>query len=219
MCTLRQWCQPALLLSLFGFAVPLYAQSTFELIPFVAYYRPTGSFGPTVETATWLPTTPSDLSAIAWGVEARSWGGGRLGISLKAALATSTMNRQVPPPVGSVAVAGSTDRIAAQILVVTVQAQYDLSPRVGDYHAWIGAGPALVRHGGDVYAAFGPAVDYGGALGVGMDFRVSRQLRATLGAESLLYQLCVVNASSGNTVERGFQIDLLLRAGLSWHGK
>jgi hypothetical protein len=203
--------------SLLVFAAPLRAQSSIELAPFVGYYRPMGSFAPASVYSTSLPSKPSDLSGVAWGVEARSWISERLGVQLQAAVASSTMPEVNTP-------GGAMGPYAAQVLIVTAQALYDLSPSPeGFRRVWLSAGPALIRYGGDAYslAGGGAPVSVGAALGAGLNIPLGSRLSATAGVQVLLYQLDMgfPSSLSGNPgrFESGFQDDLLLHLGLAWN--
>jgi hypothetical protein len=202
-----------------GAATSLGAQASFELGPTFGYYRPVGSFAPTTETAIVLPTRPSDLGGSTWGGEARAWFGHRLGVQVAASVTNSTITYERIIPVAlpqAQAPGGSTDSIRAQVLVVTAQAQYDLSPTPGDHWIWVSAGPAMVRHGGAAYAMVGTAVDVGAALGAGLELPIGSHLRALLSAKSLLYELHVRESETGTLVEGGVQTDLLFHLGLAW---
>jgi hypothetical protein len=201
--------------SLLVFAAPLRAQSSIELAPFFGYYRPMGSFAPASVYSTSLPNKPSDLSGVAWGVEARSWISERLGVQLQAAVANSTMPEVTTP-------GGAMGPYSAQVLIVTAQAQYDLSPSPERYRIWVSAGPGLIRHGGDAYAiaGVGSPITVGAALGMGLNIPIASRLSATVGAETLLYHLDIkfppeLRGNPGS-LESGFQSDLLLHVGLAW---
>ena len=204
--------------SLLVFAAPLRAQSSIELAPFVGYYRPMGSFAPASVYSTSLPSKPSDLSGVAWGVEARSWISERLGVQLQAAVANSTMPEVATPGFSR----GGPS--SAQVLIVTAQALYDLSPSPeGFRRVWLSAGPALIRYGGDAYSQSGAGaqLSVGAALGAGLNIPIGARLSATAGVQVLLYQLDIgfPTSLSGNpgSFESGFQDDLLLHLGLAWN--
>jgi hypothetical protein len=214
---LRSFWSSTAFASLLVFAAPLRAQSSIELAPFVGYYRPMGSFAPASVYSTALPSKPSDLSGVAWGVEARSWISQRLGVQLQAAVASSTMPEVNTP-------GGAMGPYAAQVLIVTAQALYDLSPSPeGFRRVWLSAGPALIRYGGDAYslAGGGAPVSVGAALGAGLNIPLGSRLSATAGVQVLLYQLDMgfPSSLSGNPgrFESGFQDDLLLHLGLAWN--
>ena len=113
---------------------------------------------------------------------------------------------------------------AAQVLIVTAQALYDLSPSPqGFRRVWLSAGPALIRYGGDAYSQSGAGaqLSVGAALGAGLNIPIGARLSATAGVQVLLYQLDIgfPTSLSGNpgSFESGFQDDLLLHLGLSWN--
>ena len=205
----------AVFVAVFAFAAPLCAQSSFELAPLYGYYRPFGSFAQPSASIGSLPNKPSDLSGIAWGAEAHLWISQRLGVQVQAAVANSSIGIRVGPE-------GSEGPTPAQVLIVTAQAQYDLSPSPEKYRMWVSAGPGLVRRGGDAYAiaGVGSPISVGAAFGIGLDIPIVSRLRATVGAQTLLYQLDVpmppILRGNPGGLESGFQIDGLAHVGLAW---
>jgi hypothetical protein len=201
--------------SVFGFAAPLCAQSNFELAPLFGYYQPFGSFAPASVYYTSLPTKPSGFAGAAWGAEAHLGLSRRLGVRIQAAVVNSSIPQTITPE-------GPRGPTAAQVVIVTAQAQYDLSPKPGNYRMWVSAGPGLVRHGGDAYANIGAGspANAAAALGVGLDIPIVSRLRGTVGAETLFYQMDVPmppeSRLNPGSLERGFQIDALVHVGLAW---
>jgi hypothetical protein len=215
--TLRRSRMAAGFVSLFfGLVAPLCAQSSFELAPLYGYYRPTGDFAPASVYSTRLPVKPSDLSGTAWGAQAQLWLGRRLGVQVQAAVANSII------PGGPTPGFGPSPPTAAQVLVVTAQGQYDLSPSPDRYRIWVSAGPGLVRHEGDAYSINGnkPAISLGGALGAGLNVPIVSRLSVTAGADLLLYPLDVklppALSHNPGSLESGFQRDALVHVGLAW---
>ena len=121
---------------------PAAAQTSFDLGPLVAWYRPMGSFEPASIYSTILPGKPSDLSGLAWGVEGRVWFGRRLGVQLQVAEASSTIGA-INTPAGFTS--GPTP---AQVQFVTAQALYNFYPSPERARLWLNAGTGVVRHGG-----------------------------------------------------------------------
>jgi hypothetical protein len=201
--------------SLLVFAAPLRAQSSIELAPFVGYYRPMGSFAPASVYSTSLPSKPSDLSGVAWGVEARMWSTHQLGVQLQAAVANSTIAESNTP-------GGPMGPYQAQVVIVTAQALFDVSPSAENFRMWLSAGPALIRHGGEAYsnANVGAPVTFGGALGAGLRIPMTSHLSLAAGVETILYHLDIklpqqLSLNPGR-MESGSQADLLLHLGLVW---
>jgi hypothetical protein len=198
--------------------MPSRAQTTIEIGPLVGYYRPFGHFDPASVYAASLPTTPSDLRASTWGGTARVSFNRRVGVEGQLSVANSTVPGVNTP-------AGPREPTRAQLLMVMVQGQYDVSPIPEQFRVLLGAGPALIRHGGDAYAHFGSPVSPGGAIGVGVTLPMVLGLQLTAGASALFYPFDVkmppnVDTPNGQASEgsfqHGFQTDALFHLGLRW---
>jgi hypothetical protein len=91
----------------------------------------------------------------------------------------------------------------------------------GRTRVWASVGAGAIQHGGAAYPSFGKPVNYGGALGVGSAIRISGGLSADIGVTSLIYNLNIrgTEATDPGLSERGTQVNVLLRPGLSysWH--
>ena len=193
-----------------GSAATLHAQVNFDIGPLVAYYRPLGHFDPVPVLSSALPNTPSDLSAVAWGGEARVSFGRRWGAGAQLAFTQSKVPQVITP-------AGRRGPTGGQVLTASVQAEYDVSPRPTKYQLWLSAGPGLVRHGGDAYERYGSPTDVAGVLGMDFTFPIASHLRFAVGATTLLYSIDVKERSeSPVSLERGFQTDALVHVGVRW---
>jgi len=194
-------------------AAPLAAQPAVDLGPLVGYYRPLGHFDPASVYVTSLPGSPSALSGVAWGGAARVALGRRFGAEGQLSVAGSTLPSAATP-------AGETPPTSARVLVLTAQAQYDVSPAPQRFRLWVGAGPGLVRHGGDAYAPYGTPVSLAGALGAAADVPLGARVRAAAGVDALLYAFDVAMppALRGNpgSLQHGFRHDALVHVGLRW---
>lgn len=192
---------------------PLRAQTSLDVGPLAGYYRPLGNFTPASVYSTSLPSRPGDLSGGAWGGTAQLAFRGRLGVEAQAAVARSTIPSVITPE-------GSSHPTGAQVLVVSSQVEYDVSPDPRRYRIWVGAGPAVVRHGGDAYNAYGAPTSAAGALGIGVTAPIGAHVRLAAGATTLLYSLTVKMPPElrGNpgSLEHGFQTDALLHLGIRW---
>jgi hypothetical protein len=198
----------------------LAAQTSFEIAPFVAYYRPTLGLAKVQETATWLPQSPQDLTGAAYGVDARWWFHNQVGLQLQAGVAFSNIRIEQTFPLSS----GSqpptqSPTLGAQVQIASVQVMSNMAPTNASYRVWASAGPAVIHRGGESYN-FDPTItksfDPGLALGLGGDIPVARRMRATIGVNSLMYWVHVDNPEDHHSIERGFQNDLLFHAGISW---
>lgn len=194
-------------------AAPLAAQTSVDVGPLVGYYRPFGQFDPASVYSTSLPSSPRDLSGRAWGATAQLTFGARFGVEAQGSLTSSTIGGVISPE-------GPSPLTTARVLVLTAQAQYDVSPAPRAFRLWLSAGPALVRHGGDTYAAYGAPTSVGGALGVAVTRPLGTHLQAVAGATTLLYTLNLAMPADlrGNpgSLEHGFQRDALLHVGVRW---
>jgi hypothetical protein len=182
------------------------AQVRCEIAPFVAYYRPIGTFWPTSVSAVTLPARPSDKAGPALGVQARVWWPDHFGVEVQVAEAWSSVPQSLTP-------AGPRGPTSVTVLTLAAQGLYEVasSERL---QLWLGAGGGLVRHGGDSYASYGSPASLAGTLSVGSNILLWRRLSAELGTTTYLYFLEVTG--SGNTLQRGFQVDPLFHAGLTW---
>lgn len=187
---------------------PATAQVRFELGPLLALYAPTGSFQPASYYTTSLPNSPSDLTGLAWGGQARLWLARRLGVQLQVAEAFSSVRGVITP-------AGPRAATPARILTLTTQALYNVYSAPEKAHVWLSAGAGLVRHGGAAYAPYGAPSQVTGVLGLGSAIPIRHRLNATLGITMMLYSFDLKD-STGTSLERGFQTDALLHVGLSW---
>jgi hypothetical protein len=202
--------------SLVVFTAPLRAQSGIELAPFVGYYRPMGSFAPASVYCTCLPNKPSELSGLAWGVEARKWITHQLGVQVQASVINSTIAESNTP-------GGPRGPYQAQVAIVTAQALFAVSPSAENVRMWFSAGPALIRHGGEAYSivGVGAPVTFGGALGAGLKIPLASRMSLAADVETILYSLDIklppeLSLNPGK-MESGSQADLLLHLGLSWN--
>ena len=183
------------------------AQVRVELGPALAYYRPLGSFDPTTASSVTLPARPGDMASAALGAQGRLWLDRRFGLELAVARASSSVPRTIPPggPVGPTPVRVSTAAVQGVYAVASGE-----RPRV-----WIAAGAGVVRHGGAAYAPYDSPTDLAGTFGLGSSFRIHGSLRATLGIITFLYPF-EVTSHAGPVLQRGFQVDPLVQAALTW---
>jgi hypothetical protein len=198
----------------------LAAQTTFEIGPFVAYYRPTANFAKVQETATWLPQQPRDLSGAAYGIDARWWFHNEVGLQALAGVAYSNIRIEQSLPSGSGSQSFTqSPTLGAQVQIASIAVMSNMAPTNANYRVWASAGPAVVHRGGESYS-FGPtfttSYDIGAALGLGGDIPIRHRLHATVALNSLMYWVHVDHTDDHHSIERGFQNDLLFHAGLAW---
>lgn len=195
-------------------AVPLDAQTSFEVGPLVGYYRPVGHFRPASVYSTLLPTTPSELSGTSWGANARLWLGRRFGIDASGMATSRMIGGGIGPGFGVMPAR------QARVLTVAIEALYDFSLAPGKYRAWVGAGPGLVRHSGDAYASFGSFTDLAGVVSAGASVRLLPHVAAVGQVGTALYNYDIPMppslAKNPGQLQSGFQEDLSLRFGLAW---
>jgi hypothetical protein len=194
-------------------ALPLHAQISGGVGAFVGYYRPFGRFEPASVYRSDLPTRPSDLSGVAWGVVGQLHIDPRFGFETELAVARSTLPELVTP-------GGPRARAGAEVQIATLKARYRVSSRPARYHVWLSTGPALIRHGGDAYSGYGSPVSLGGALGVALVARLTPTLHFSADVTTLWYtfDLPMPPELSRNpgSLQHGAQRDALLHLGLRW---
>jgi hypothetical protein len=197
-------------------AAPARAQTSVELGPVFGYYRPLGRFEPASVYSTSLPGDPSELAGVSWGGAAQVRFGGRLGAEVQVSVANSIIPGGNTP-------AGPGKGVRAAVAAALAQGQYDVSPMPARFHVWLGAGPALVRHGGSAYAPYGSPVSAAGAASVGVSARVASRAEVALGVTTLLYpfDLAMPAALQRNpgSLEHGFQTDAMVHLGVRWGGQ
>lgn len=203
----------ATLVSVGGLTGTLSAQTTFDVGPMVGNYRPFGTFAPASIYLTSLPEKPSDLGGLAWGGTARIGFRPRFGAELQASATNSTIPAVITP-------GGMRGPTHAQVVVVTVQGQYDISLAAERYRVWVGAGPAFIRHGGDAYSPVGSPRSLGAALGVGVDTRIIRMLRMAAGVTAMAYTFNVTMPAefklNPGSLQHGNRVDALVYIGVRW---
>ncbi len=194
-------------------AAPLQAQRGIEVDAQLGYYLPTGQFEHSNLVATGLPVRPADLKGVALGGEARLWLAPRWGVQVQGSTASSTTPEVLTP-------GGCCQPMPVRVSAFTAQALYGL--RLAERsRLWLGAGPAVVRHGGEGYARFGSPRSLGGSVGGGMSVRLAGGVRATADVGALLYGYRVHAPadwapSTTGIVQSGFRKDLLVSVGLGW---
>jgi hypothetical protein len=200
---------------------PVRAQTTFELIPSVGYYLPTANFSKVQETAEWLPDSPRDQRGLAIDVDARWWFHNSVGLQLQAGVAYSTMHFQTQCDlVGGEVCNPMTVSLGMQVQTFSAQIISNAAPPGAHYRVWFGIGPAVVHRGAEAFSAydsgFKESYDVGAALGTGGEIPIGKRLRATIDLESFLYWVHVDDPYDNHSMERGFQTDLMLHAGVAW---
>jgi hypothetical protein len=208
----RKWISRGLVLT-FVIASPLGAQVAFNGGLLAGYYRPFGNFDAASVYSTSLPRVPSELSGFAWGGVAQVAFGGRMGAEAQLSVANSATPGVITP-------AGPRGPTSAQLVVATLQGQYDISPQPESFRLWVSAGPGLIRHGGDAYAPYGSPVSAAGAFGASLRLPIASRLQVTAGTTTLLYlfDLKMPPELRGNpgSLQRGRQTDVLWQLGMRW---
>jgi hypothetical protein len=194
-------------------SLPLPAQTTASAGLIVGYYRPFGHFDPASEYSTDLPGRPSDLRGPTWGGVGHLSIGRRFGVEAQVSVAQSAVP-MVDTPDGP---RGPTN---ASVDIVSLEAQYDVSPAPERHRLWLSAGPVLVRHAGDAYAPYGNPRSIGAAGGVGLTVPLRSRLQFAADLTTLWYTFNVpmppaLRLNPG-PLEHGAQRDALLHVGLRW---
>ena len=188
------------------------AQVSAELGPFIGVYAPIGSFSRYDATSIAFPNSPSDLTAFAWGGEARVWFNRQVGVQFQGAVARRNIGGGVNTPAGWT----STPK-EAQIVVASAQVVYRPVPG-GPF--MLSAGAGTVRRSGDAFylppqqgvTGFNPV---GATVGAGYDLPIAAHLVATFGISAYLYSLDMRDRF-GQKWEQGFQVDLLPHMTVVW---
>jgi hypothetical protein len=183
-----------------------------EFGPVLAAYDPLGGFSQLAGRLWYvgtLPASPSDLGALAWGAEGRMWVSPRLGLQLRALLASGRWHTELNSPAGS-----SVAENSARVMTATAEVLYRPLPE--GFPVWLSAGPGMVCHWGQAYADAGvaPVFSPAGTVGLGFDLQVLRRLTATLGASALFYPFDARDKLG--SLGHGFQTDLDAHVALLW---
>ena len=191
------------------------AQMKVELAANIGRYSPLGSFEPEEVYYTGLPNSPSALGGAALGGELRLWVASRIGFALSGSTVSSTVGGGSTPN-------GYARPNAARVSMGSAQVLFRVSGDNSRARVWLGAGGGAVEHGGAAYEQFGSPVNSAGVLSVGSAIRIAGGLSADVGVTTMVYNLDVGRSqlTLGAPVrERGQQVDMLLRTGLSysWH--
>jgi len=201
------------LATLFVAPAALEAQVSGSVGLLAGYYQPLGHFDPASIYVTSLPAKPSDLRGVLKGVTGHLSFGGRYGVDAQLSNAGSTIPTAVTP-------AGPRGPTKVSVDMATLEGVYDLSPTPQRYQIWLGAGPALVRHGGDAYAPYGNPTSVGGALGIGLAVPLGPHFQIATNFNTVWYTLDVgmpaAYQRNPGPLEHGAQRDALLQIGLRW---
>jgi hypothetical protein len=187
------------------------AQMQVEIGATVGYYSPMGSFEPASVHSTALPASPSSLSGTALGGELRLWFVPRIGLELAGSTTASSVGGGSTP-------VGYKPSTPARVNTGTAQLLFRVTSDANRTRIWIGAGAAAIRHSGVAYEVFGKPVNYGGVVGLGSAFRLAGGLNANIGVSTMIYNIDFRSASifDNGLNERGAQVDVMLRTGLSY---
>lgn len=194
-------------------APPANGQGTASLEFFAGYYHPYGHFDPASVYSTRLPGQPSELEGTAWGGAAHLGIGGRYGIAAQVATANSQVGGGNTPD-------GVQRPAGASVLIASVLAQYDVSPKPRAFGIWLNAGPAVIRHGGDAYRPYGSPTSFGAAFGTTVSVPLGAHLQLNADVTGLFYTFDVpmppdLRANPGR-LEHGSQRDALVHLGIAW---
>lgn len=141
------------------------------------------------------------------------WFGGHFGAEIQVAHASSTIPSVITP-------GGPTPPTSAHVLLATAQARYVVSCSPEGPRVWLGAGPGIVRHGGDAYAPYDSPTHLAATVSLGSRVAVTSHLHATVGVDRLFYTFDLplpppLQENPGR-LGHGFRSDALLHVGLSW---
>ncbi len=191
-------------------ASPAAAQVRVELGATIGRYSPLGSFQPASAYSTDLPNQPGELGGAAYGAQLRLWVAPRIGFELAGSTASSRVGGGSSP-------GGEVRSTSARISTGTAQMLFRLTNEASRARVWLGAGAGAIQHGGQTYEVFGKPVNIAGVLSAGSAIRISGGLSADVGVTSMIYSLNAHAVQDGTALaERGGQVDMLLRTGLSY---
>jgi hypothetical protein len=134
----------------------------------------------------------------------------RVGLELAGSTTASSVGGGATPE-------GGRPAVPARVNVGTAELLFRVTGDGNRTRVWIGAGAAAVRHGGVAYEVFGKPVNYGGVVGLGSAFRIVGGLNANIGLSALIYNIDFRSSSIFEGLnERGTQVDMMLRTGVSY---
>jgi hypothetical protein len=184
------------------------AQMQVEVGATIGYYSPMGSFQPVSIYSADLPRSPSSLSGTALGGEIRLWFVPRVGVEVAGSTTASSVGGGSTPN-------GYRPSVPARVDAGTAQLLFRVTGDANRTRVWIGAGTAVIRHGGVAYEVFGKPVSYGSVVGLGSAFRITGRLNANVGLSSMIYNIDFRGSTFNPVEERGTQVDMMLRTGVS----
>jgi hypothetical protein len=184
------------------------AQMQVELGATIGYYSPMGSFQPVSVLSVDLPRSPSSLGGTALGGEIRLWLVPRIGVELAGSTIASSVGGGSTPD-------GLRPSVPARVNTGTAELLFRVTGDDNRTRVWFGAGAAVIQHGGVAYEVFGKPVNYGGVVGLGSAFRITGALNATVGLSSMIYNIDFRGSRFEPIEERGTQVDMMLRTGVS----
>jgi hypothetical protein len=188
------------------------AQMKVELAATIGHYSPLGSFDPAEAYSVNLPNNPGALAGAALGGELRLWVAPRIGVALSGSSVSSTVGGVTTPN-------GFAPPISARVSMGAAQVLYRVTGDNSRARVWLGAGVGAVQHGGRAYEPYGNPVNVAEEFSVGSAIHISGGLSADVGVTSMFYNLNVGRAQpayESQVSERGGQVDMLLRTGLSY---
>jgi hypothetical protein len=184
------------------------AQMQVEIGATIGYYSPMGSFQPVSVFSVDLPRSPSSLGGTALGGEIRLWFAPRVGVELAVSTTGSSVGGGSTPN-------GFHSSVHARVNAGTAQLLFRVTGDDDRTRVWFGTGTAVIQHGGAAYEVFGKPVNYGGVVGVGSAFRITGALNATVGLSTMIYNIDFRGSRFEPVEERGTQVDMMIRTGLS----
>ncbi|MEO7085722.1 MAG: hypothetical protein ABI442_15645 [Gemmatimonadaceae bacterium] len=190
-----------------GTAPALPGQASVEVGPSVGYYRPLGHFAHGDYFDTRLPSTPQDLSALAYGGTAVIRFTRRLGLEVDGTVVPDARSSRVFTNPGGF---GGNRVFAATITIASAEMLLELKSSNGR-RLWVGAGPGFIHHGGDSYDGYGTPSEVAGVAAVGGDIALAKHVHASASLSALVYRL---RLSDPRVIGSGVQEDGLVRLGL-----
>jgi hypothetical protein len=200
--------RPLVLLALLApLAAPLAAQTQVDFTPRIGVYVPLEDLTAGTDPITGLPASEK--------AETKFTIGGRIGVWLAPAFGFETtvdynksgVNRFVEG-------VGDVGPINSHLFATSGRAMTKLSAPSGKLALILSAGAGLFDRGGDYTSGLSGRTDFAGAGGVGLQFRISRNVAGRLDADVYTYKAQYSSPTLGTTSDRR-QWDLFITFGLT----
>ncbi|MFN8581197.1 MAG: hypothetical protein U0163_09510 [Gemmatimonadaceae bacterium] len=208
-------------------AAPVAAQNAGRIVltPFIGGYVPSGNVGTfeTTEEGTTITSRAKHQSTFTIGGTGSYWLNDRWAIEAGVAYTPSDVKVSASAPLGGGAF-GLSDSEHARIWMGSLRAMVNVMPATSSFRLRLGAGPAVINHGGKAYKTttdqkMTGLTNYGGAFSLCTRIPLYRSLGIRLRAEDYVYQTNFkvndrLDPTASFNLGRKTQNDVVLSAGL-----